>query len=84
MADYWTAGAAEANGTTAPAAATTDAPMEDEILVSIMLMLSCLLANKILVSTIISASLGEQGLILAYLSIIVLRRFEMVLLALTK
>jgi len=52
MADYWTAGAAaETNGSAAPAAATTDAPMEDEILVSIMLILRCLSANKVTVST---------------------------------
>jgi hypothetical protein len=50
MADYWTAGAAETNGTAAPAAATTDAPMEDEILVGAMLPLSQLLAKKVTVS----------------------------------
>lgn len=52
MADYWTAGAAaETNGTAAPAAATTDAPMEDEILVGTMLLLGQLLTNKVIVST---------------------------------
>lgn len=34
MADYWTAGAAETNGTAAPAAATADAAMEDDVIVS--------------------------------------------------